>query len=523
MKLNRKGTIVLALITMLGTVGCKKKPEEVVIDPNKEVTVEWWNNYQVPDLTKTTEEAARKDKKYTEYYFALDTIKAFNVEHPNIHVNTSYHGSYGNIATDIKDGLKVGSIPTIASTYADNVAYYDAQHATFDMTKFAENLEADKDFNQNYLSVEKSVYGGKYLSLPYSKSTEAFVVNQTLFDLEGAGKAGTDTVDKNGSPVYVAPVAKDTKKKYAVPENFYDMIDVARTMKADFPEVFENQLDGDGYFTAVPFCWDSTENMFISLLQNAGIDYTKGTGKTLAEQLLWNSDKAKELVVELKKWNNEGLIATQNQLYITDAQNGYHAYSSDLVKNGKIFMSVSSTAGARYYANDGGFLSTLNHGLNWKKGSKAKDAKVISQGPSLTFFRNADEDVNKGAYIFYEFLTNSENSAKLASATSYFPVRESSNNSDVIKNFTSKAGTVTAESLYADKNAAYSGSALKLNEEYTANNNYFMSDAFETSSTSRTVVGNLINDVFKAKATTDEEIKKVVDDAFAAAWTNATK
>lgn len=523
MKLMKKSLLVLAL-TSMSLVGCGKEKGPATVDPNKEVTVVWWNNYEQPKISdKLTEEEARKKSAYTEYYFAKDAIEAFHAEHPNINITQEYKGTYNKIATAVKAGIGTGNIPTMVSTYQDNVANYIDEDVCYDMSAFGKQLEADADFNQNYLNIEKSIYGGKYYSLPYSKSGETLAINQTVFDLVGAGKAGTDTKDKKGDAAYTAPIAVASKTKYNVPENFYEMIEVARKMKADFPKTFANQKNDQGFFTAVPFCWDSAENMFITLLENAGIGYTDGTKKDTAAKHVWNNAKAKELMVQLKKWNNEGLIATQRQLPETDATNHDHEYSSNMVAGGKIFMAVSSTAGSSYFATDGGFVASMNHGLNWAKGSKAEDAKVISQGPSLTFLKNADEDVNLAAGEFYKFLTSKENTAKLCVAKNYFPLRASSYEVDSVKSYTDAAtASVTADKSYSEKRNSYTGQSIKLNEKYTAKNNYFMSDVFVGSATTRTAVGGIVETVFNSTAVSDADITAAVEQAFNEAYTKIT-
>ncbi len=527
MKLMKRKSLGILALTTLMLVGCGDKTSDKKDNSgssDKQVEVIWWNNYAVP--SEGTEEENRKKTTYTEYYYATDLIKAFEAEHPNIKITMSYKGTYSKIYDAIKEGMPTGNIPTIASTYQDNVAYYLNGKVSYDMTEFAKELENDSDFNQNYLSIEKGVFNGKYYSLPYSKSAETLVVNQTVFDQEGAGKSGEDTTNAKGAAVYTAPTAAESKKKYSIPQNFYEMIEVAKKIKADYPEVFENQRDSSNYFTAVPFCWDSAENMFITLLKNSNLTYTNGADNTASGRLAWNTDAVKTIVKQLKKWNNEGLICTQNQLPETDTTNHYHEYSSTMVTKGKIFMAVTSTAGASYFATNGGFKASLNHGLNWAEGSKASDAKVISQGPSLTFFKNKDNDVNKAAFEFYKYLTNTENSAKLAVTKAYFPLRSSSYQTETVKTLTNAANTVELSGTYSEKYNDYTGQSLKLNETYSSEGSYFMSDVFVGSAETRTAVGGIITTVFNKsveETNTDEKLSAVVDAAFKSAYETAVK
>lgn len=525
MKLLKKNALLLTLLaTTAGlAVGCgsqndseggwDKVSERDPIEPTSETIIIWWNNYQVPDNPE--DESTRTGSKYREYWYAKDLIAAFETEHPNIKVETVYKGAYAAIAKEAATALSGGNQPNIVSCYGDSVATFRTAVAdsVLDMAPYAVSLKNDADYNQNYLDIEKGMYDNGLYSMPYSKSAETLVVNESVFSKVGAGEAGK-TVDGK----YTAPVAAASKVAYSIPQNIYDVMDVARKMKADFPDLFANQKDDQGYFTAVPFCWDSAENMFISALQNSGIAYTNGAGATAVERVLFNNQDAKNLVIQLKKWNNEGLFATQNQLPITNATKGYHEYSSNMVSQGKIFMAVSSTAGARYFAMDGGYKASFNHMPSWKENGKTAEAKVISQGPSLCFF-DKGEVQNDASFIFYKYLTNATNSGKLAANTSYFPLRAEGYNNDTIKAaVAANAAGITLDASYSDKCNAYTGAVLALNETYSSENNYFLSPVFEESAATRTAVGNLITTVFNDHtATTDADIKTLVDNAFKSA------
>ncbi len=541
-KLLKKSKFVLVAASLLGLVSCQPTTTKT--------TIIWWNNYQVPEISDSqTEEQARAKSTYKEYYWAKDLIEEFEAEHTDIHIETVYKGSYSNIVTAVKSALSTGDTPNIASGYGDAVATYDAAGASLDMSSFIDDANvgfgkktlpdtsssekdavkyvedtksAKSDFNQSYLNLEKGMYNGKYLSMPFSKSGETLVVNQSVFDKVGAGECGTST------STYTAPVAAASKVKYEVPTNWVDLIKTARQMKADFPDVFANQKDADGYFTAVPFCWDSTQNMVISLFKNMGIPYTNGAGKTVSEQILFNNDDARKLLKQLKEWNEEGLICTQDQLPITNASKGYHEYSSNMSAKGTIFMSISSTAGTRYYAADG-FVSSFNAVPSIDDGiytmtapTTAKAAKVVSQGPSLTFFKKSDDVKDKqhlASWEFYKFITNSDNSANLAVTTSYFPLRTSSYQNEKIASTVAAAETTISESATtSEKSTHYSGEVFKLNTTYTANDSYFLSDVFSLSDSARTAVGSMLDEIFNTKVDETHTIDSIVDSAVTTAY-----
>jgi len=564
-KLLKKSKILLVGTALLGLVSCQRTE-------STQTEVIWWNNYQVPE--NPDDEKNKTSSTYKEYYFATNVIKNFEAKHTDIKINMVYKGSYSVIASEVKNALSTGGTPNIASSYGDPVAGYYNAGATLAMDslmndkdrgfgkdaigtlnekgELTETFEDDPDttlddMNQAYLKAEKGMYGfadNKFLSLPYSKSTEVFVINKSVFDLEGAGKAGIDNykedekADKDLKYTgYKAPVAVSSKKKYSIPTNWTELITTARQMKADFPEAFAKQKDAQGNFIAVPFVWDSAQNMIISLLENMGIGYTDGSKTNVADQMVFykQKDQVAKLLKQLKEWNDEGLIATQDQLRITNEAKGYHEYSSNLFAKGTIFMTISSTAGARYYSNDGYTASfnkmpTIDNSIysedennQFTQTSNKTDFKVISQGPSLTFFDKGERS-NNAAWEFYKYLTNTENSATLATKTSYFPIRTSSYNTSAVKELLTAADKdIKDDTKKADKNNAYSGDVLKLNQEYTKNDNYFISDVFDKSNDTRTAIGKMIDYVFNTKATAENTVDQIVSKAIEDAWTAVSK
>lgn len=508
-----------------------------------DITLVWWNDYQQPDAKKPTADTSRYD-------FAQSVIEAFEEAHPNITVEQRQYASYSEIASKIRTGLNSHVIPNIASVYPDDAAtfgdavlhagqYFDDATIGFGKTTDAEGnvvddpktLKSDIDFNS-----EKTSYGDDeddFLTLPYSRSSEALWINESVFDKVGAGAAGhtaSDDPKVNGGEQYIAPVAIDSKKAYEVPTTWSEMIELARQMKKDFPETFANQRDEDHWFTAVPICYDSGDNLFISLCKMMGINYTSDIRAT------FDNDDVKKMLVQLKEWNNEGLICTADQFYISgysDTGEAYHQYSTSMVNFGKTFMLISSTTSGMYLFADGYKADVVSTPTAGKadfpifNSTDAGEHYAIAQGPSLVLFRDNNEDVQKATFEFYKFLTNTDNSAGLAATTGYFPIRSSSNDTDAVKNIVAAAddevseNTTTAETQQ-DKKDTYLGRSYKLNEQYTEEGCYFAAPVYNTdqgsSAAARSAVGKLINDLFNNNtATTRQEIEELVDELVTAA------
>lgn len=498
---------------------------------SKEKTrITWWNDY-----AQTGESSATQRYDYVE-----SVIAAFEKEHPDIEVVQENHNSYGEIAGDVTDALSAGgrNLPNIASVYPDNAVIWNkTEGAVLHPEKYFEDKEVG--FGDTYedikasINAEKSGYGnGTLLTLPYSRSSEAMFLNQTVFDKVGEGLCGNDSdpAVMEDQEKYTAPRAAASKVKYEVPTNYTDMIALARQMKSDFPEVFANQRDSDNMLTAVPICYDSGDNMFITFSKMMGIPYTDEA------KVLFNNDDAKKMMIQLKKWNNEGLIATADQLPITNAEEGWHEYSTSMVNYGKVFILISSTTSGMYMGVDGfrvGVYQTPTMGGKDMKDvsfSSAVSANgehyAISQGPSLCLFEGGDEEINKATFEFYTFLTNTENGAGLSKTTGYFPVRESSSETDELKTIIDAADSeITDKSNSAAdltaKTDHYKGRSYEINQEYIAQDDYFIATINDKSAATRSAVGGMVNTIFNTVATTDDAIETLVNEAFQSAYLKA--
>lgn len=463
--------------------------------PSK-VEVLWWTNYKIPN----TDDYSKTD--YAQYDFAMNAIKGYRAEHPNVTITMEYGGSYTELANKVDSGIATGNIPDMVLTYGTYVNPWIKAGVVADVTSKGEALEKDADFLKSYLDVEKAQYGGtKYYSLPYSKSADAFFYDKTMF----------------------------AEKNYTVPTNFADMMALARKIKTDYPSIYGTQKDSDGNFTAVPVIYEGNANLFLTALESAGIKYCTAD-EDPAKAVKFNTQAAKDVMIQLKKWNNEGLIATKNQLYVSGQ---YHAYPSALFTVRKNAMLMSSTTGVRWLAtyptNKDGSVNENNFAMGtaelpaWKSeaaGAALGQIRSLSQGPSIAFFKKKDTAKLDAALDFYDYLTSTTNSAQLAKQTAYFPLRASSYaDADIAANLAASKKGVQASDSFADKVSAYNGDVFNLNTTYASKNEYFMNPVFSLSGKARTAIGNMVDAVLGDKeATTDEQIAKLVNDEFATAY-----
>ncbi len=504
------GVIAAAALAACGNTTPSSSSSVLPAYDGSKVTIEFWNNYAEDPTPDDTSD----DYNYEAYHYMQTMIADFNKQYPNITVKTKAYKNYPAIATDVEKGLKDGNTPDLAITYGTYA--YNWTEYLLDVTEKGKAMESDSDFIKSYLDVEKQQYGGKaYYTLPFGKSTESLMVNHEVFNAVGATAAGV-AVEKG----YPAPTAATSKKAYAHPSTFSDMMDLARTMKVDYPEIFANQYDDKGYFTAAPLIYETAENLFFTVMESAGIPYVAAVDSA-KDGVLFNNADAKAAVVQLKKWNNEGLIALGDNLYFTDEAKGYHAYPSSLFSAGKCFMIIATTRGSAWMAGDG-YTVDYTKLPAWNSSSTVK---ATSQGGSMCFFQKANKQQEAASLLFYDFINTADNFAKLSVSTDYCPIRKSSYDTDLIKaNVDAAKAGVTASSTVAEKRKALGGQVLSLNSAYAENDELFMSPVNKYSSTLRNAVKNLLVNVFADKeAKTDEAITSLVEKEFTKAYDSTVK
>ena len=493
MKSNlKKGTLLLGSLLAVSAItacgGSGSSSSSVASEPiasssveANPVTINFWTKY----YAKSEQYGTNND-----YEFLEAAKREYTAAHPNVTINIKYEGSYNNIQNDLNANWGKETLPSMAMAYPDWAYVGNQNYSVRDMSAVAADLLNDTDFDANIFNLEKSNYSdGKYYTLPYLKTSEMLTVNQTMFD----------------------------EKSYAVPTTWEDMITVARKMKEDYPTVFTGLKDADNKLPAVPFIYESADNLYISLMEQKGIDYVKPTEAGFGS-IAFNNQAAKDLVIQLKKWNNEGLIGIGSQLTGRD-------YPADYLKAWKTAMIVSSTTGANYFADGDDSLNRLVAKItDTPKFDASSSKKVMSQGASIMFIRKSNQLEMDTAVDFYKFLVSKENLAKRCSYDASAPFRKSVVSTEPYKSvIEKKSAAITKDSSYQEKADKYVANALDVSSKYATENSLFTSPVFAYSAACRNAVRNLITTVFDATATTDAEIASAVNSAFQTAYDSVTQ
>lgn len=381
-----------------------------------------------------------------------DAIARFNEKYPNITVEHLSLGDYDGIFEQIRTKLTAGKQPNMAFCYPDHVATYNKSYSVITLDSLINNTNVIEstgemmgfteaqldDFIEGYYNEGKEYGDGLMYSLPFQKSTEVLYYNKTEFDALGI----------------------------QAPETWDDVEIAIQLLKQKYPN-------------STPLGYDSEENFFITIAAQLGSDYTSATG----DHYTFVNDKNKDFVAKFAEWYQKGWMTTSALMG--------GSYTSDSFKKandevGKIFMSVGSSAGARYqrpdkvdgeYPFEVGIVSLPQFDTN--------NPKVISQGPSICIFEDENEQEMYASWLFLKFLTTDQRfQAEYAMKSGYVPVIKSVMETPQYKQALENAdGGDFITSLVA---------VIALQQEEA----YFTSPAFAGSADARTQVGLLVQSVF---------------------------
>ena len=400
-------------------------------------------------------------------------IGEFNKLYPNIHIEHSSYGGWGDIAGLINTEIMGDNQPNIAYCYPDHVANYNTAWATVtldeliasqitvtrdDGTTEVLGLTAEEiaDLQAGGFYEEGMVYGdGLMYTMPLSKSTEVLYYNKTFFEENGL----------------------------SVPTTWEEM-------EATCKKILE--LDPK----AIPLGYDSEDNMFITMCEQYGYDYTSASGD---DHFLFNNDNCKSFVKKFREWYQAGYITTEAL---------YGSYTSGLFTEldkeiSHSYMCVGSSGGASYQIPDN---RAFEVGVASIPQVDPANPKVISQGPSLCILKGgktSDQQV-VASWLFTKYLvTNMAFQTEFSSTSGYMPVIASAQENETYKSWLEKADGYSQLTALVIKTALQNTRA------------YFTSPAFVGSSTARTEVGEMLA-ACMANETTDVDgmINKAFDEAY---------
>ncbi len=427
--------------------------------------------------------------KYIESFKKLEP----NVEIDNVKQSTNYTG----LATMCESGFAANNYPDLVQAYPDSVSDFISYGKAVNLetymdstvTKSGKELKGDyadskydesKTYQIGWTAEEKSDIVSSYLqegqgyvvdgtySLPFSKSTEAMFYN--------AGLIGVTIPGVNDGKA----LSKEYFDNLTWEELFDNFCPNFITYNNSLPDD-QKILKSDQEYSAV-FAYDSDDNLFITLAEQYGYDYTsidttKGVGKCL-----FNNDNMKAL---LKKWHEYA-----EKGYIISKGSAGDNYTNTYFTKRNTLFSVGSTGGVKYQFDSTDPMDVQVARIPQPAGGTKNAAKgekkicQINQGPSLCVLDHGDENRRLASWLFYKHLSNYENSLDWAINSGYSGIRNSVlDSADFAEAFNeTKYKTKTLDRLMA-RNSKLASSVKDM---------LYTSPSFKGSSECRTQAGGLM-------------------------------
>ena len=421
-----------------------------------------------------------------------DYVAGFEKTEPNVTVNvTAISGSYTDVHTKIINGITIGDYPDLTVCYPDHVADYMSYNKVVNIQNYIDNDEYGWTADDREDMIDAFVTpGAEYsmpgtYSVPFSKSTEALFYNKDA--LLGITLPGVN----NGQVINEHYMNNLTWEELM--DNFCPAI---MTYNETTPILTTSETTSNNGILG----YDSEANLFITLLEQYGYDYTTLDQITGEASVDFNTPKVKALAAKFNAYAKEHYI-------VGGKANGNSGYCSAYFQANNILMNVGSTGGLTYeYTKD------FNIGvapIPQAAGSEAN--KTISQGPDICLLDHNDSNRELASWLFYKYLTNTDNSIDWATnSTGYMPVRQSCyDNEDYIElNDISEQTEKTEDMLRAL--VSHYGEAVS--------DETFTSPAFKGSTTCRDAVQGLMEEIMTFSTETSS-----FDDMFNSAVTDCLK
>ena len=417
-----------------------------------------------------------------------DCIADFNQLYPNIKITDTSFGDYPGVRDQITTELSAGRAPSLAYCYPDHVALYNKSKAVMTLDGYiASELEAtqadgtkeimgltqaQKDDYVPFYYDEGKIYGdGKMYTLPMLKSTELLYYNKTYF----------------------------AEHELTVPTTWDEMEAVCQQI-LDIESAKEGGLEAN---RCIPLGYDSGANWFITMTEQLDSKYTSSEK---GSYFLFNNEENRAFVKKFKEWYDKGYVTTEDT---------FGSYTSDLFTQTeagktKAYMCIGSSAGATYQRpdlNPDGQTYPFEVGVTMVPQEDPENPKMISQGPSLCLFKKDNPQEVAAAWLFAKYITTSvEYQARFSMNNGYACAIQSVKDNPVYANFLQKA----------DGGVGLQASAVQLTMNYK--DYYYVSPAFNGSSTARDEMATLMKNCFqqdpKSGETEDQMIERLFKDCY---------
>ncbi len=324
-----------------------------------------------------------------------DIIDSFNEMYPMVTIILNNEGNYDNLRDIVTNFIRRGTAPALIMGYPDHYAEYASADAIIPLDDYIAHpdfgIEDMSDFVSSFLA-ENQQFEYTY-SLPIMKSTQLVAYNKTLFDAHGITFDYDEVVTWDRLHNDIAPIVVGTGDNQC-----------------------ENLL-----------LIGSSANAFINFTHQWGIGYTNQEGHI---HYIDNRDDTLDMFADLiDMFDARTIVSTRAEWN--------DQYGSARFTRGESCMIDSSSAGVQYNIPSGanafevGFIPAIQQHASLDDGPMS----VVQQGPNIAIGADTNDYERLAAWLFIRHATNAENSAHIAVAAQYLPVRYSSYDTTIWTDF----------------------------------------------------------------------------------------
>ncbi len=438
-------------------------------------------------------------------------------------IENQTQGSYDKLQSNLNNSISTASYPNFANGYPDHFAGYIKSNIQLPLDDYIDAYNKEhgvdllEDYYPEYMTENKMLKykadgTGYIMGLPFNKSTEVMGYNgifmeyaqsidstikvpETWAEWEEQGPKMLTVMDTLfGKYLFGVEDANDPDK--------HTGFEVRDTSEAPTGKVLllDCKIVKKENFRLLT--WDSTDNMFITIVRQWGAEYTSYSADDIKKyQHGWaefasGDNRAKTLAAMqyFKDLFADGIFGLPGN--ISDS-----SYASTAFKANQCMFTICSSGGLEY--NIGTFRLKLAP-IPYKD---AENKYVISQGTNLCLFDQGTEEDQQKAFDAIVAFTTGDLQGAWAAESGYYPASKSATNSEVYQELL--AGETAADN--ATKKAFLE--SAQLNQNYYMNNDTnwvkFVDPGFVGSSVIRAEVGTIMSSVLTGEKTLEE----ILDDS----------
>jgi multiple sugar transport system substrate-binding protein len=365
-----------------------------------------------------------------------DGITQFQAVYPNIKVTHTSKGGYDNLLKAINLSVTSRSYPDVAVGYPDHFANYIRSSIQLALDPLIASSEYGlniNDFVSDYMPENRSfqfdTQGNPYtLGLPFNKSTEVMVANQTFFNFmasldptitipqtwDQVRTSGEKILARMSTTLDIDGAAGIYGKQifFSSANNEFRVLKSGATAPSGFALVLDFTNVVEAEFR--PFSYDSMANFFITAVRQWGGTYTEMGENITRGYIRFNTQTIITMLNYFKALHDDKILA----IPITF---GEPQYNSVPFRGNKSVLTISSSAGVFNNVPSAGAFNVTIHPVPYQNATRKY---VISQGTNMALFTNRNPDRVLAAWLFMRFMTTNPGNTQFSVSAGYYPATE---------------------------------------------------------------------------------------------------